>query len=90
MTMSTSKDSKKSTEEISDWDCMSYCIQKGIIIYPVVGEKVSFPKLPKCYIKVNYNGKPKKGQYLYKQDESLYEKILELYRHYYDRISGRG
>jgi hypothetical protein len=58
------------------------CLNNGITIYPIVVNDIYFEgKRKKNYVKIeiNVNGAKKIGNDKYKQDETLTEKIHELY-----------
>lgn len=55
------------------------CWKAGIKIYPVPVDKT---KSPLCQIEVNYKGKKTRGKTKYKQDQKLYDKIMEGYEYY--------
>ena len=58
------------------------CQNNGITIYPIVVNDIYFEgKRKKNYVKIeiNVNGAKKLGSDKYKQDETLTEKIHELY-----------
>jgi hypothetical protein len=58
------------------------CLNNGITIYPIVVNDIYFEgKRKKNYVKIeiNVNGAKKLGNDKYKQDETLTEKIHELY-----------
>jgi len=58
------------------------CLNNGITIYPIVVNDIYFEgKRKKNYVKIeiNVNGAKKIGSDKYKQDETLTQKIHELY-----------
>jgi hypothetical protein len=58
------------------------CLNNGITIYPIVVEDIYFEgKRKKNYVKIeiNVNGTKKIGSDKYKQDETLTNKVHELY-----------
>ena len=74
------------TKKIPLWEQMSFCIQKDITIYPVPVENSRGEFKPDCYIHVNKNGKVIISPKTYKQDIKLYDKIMELYSYYYEKL----
>lgn len=62
---------------------MSWCIKHGVSIYPVTLDNYSYR------IVINNNGKIKEGTIFYKikpkkvNDDRWYNKVYELYTHYY-------
>ncbi len=78
-----------STDDLTDFDKMSWCISNNINIFPKPIGDPRGERRPLCKIIVHYNGKPIHGKEEYKQDAKLYEKILELYCHYYDKRKGK-
>ena len=58
------------------------CLNNGITIYPIVVKDIYFEgKRKKNYVKIeiNVNGTKKIGSDKYKQDETLTNKVHELY-----------
>ncbi len=62
----------------------SKCHNEGITIYPKPIDNTFWK--PDCRIVVNSNGKEKLGKEIYKQNDSLWNKINELYEIIYERI----
>jgi hypothetical protein len=61
---------------------MKNCLNKGITIYPVVIDDTYFVgkrKINYVKIEINVNGVKKLGNDKYKQDETLTNKVFELY-----------
>lgn len=61
---------------------MKKCLDNGITIYPIVINETYFigkRKINYVKIEINNNGVKKLGKENYKQDETLTNKILELY-----------
>jgi hypothetical protein len=61
---------------------MKNCLNKGITIYPVVIDDTYFVgkrKINYVKIEINVNGAKKLGNDKYKQDETLTQKVFELY-----------
>lgn len=61
---------------------MRNCLNNGITIYPIVIDESYFiGKIKINYVKIeiNVNGAKKLGNDKYKQDETLTNKVLELY-----------
>lgn len=58
------------------------CLDNGITIYPVTIDKyyhIGKRKINYVKIEINMNGKKKLGNDEYKQDETLTNKVFELY-----------
>jgi hypothetical protein len=58
------------------------CLNNGITIYPIVIDDVYFVgkrKINYVKIEINVNGAKKLGNDKYKQDETLTNKVFELY-----------
>ena len=58
------------------------CLNNGITIYPIVIDDVYFVgkrKINYVKIEINVNGSKKLGNDKYKQDETLTNKVFELY-----------
>lgn len=58
------------------------CLSNGITIYPIVIDDVYFVgkrKINYVKIEINVNGAKKIGNDKYKQDETLTNKVFELY-----------
>jgi hypothetical protein len=61
---------------------MKNCLNKGITIYPIVIDDTYFVgkrKINYVKIEINVNGAKKLGKDKYKQDETLTQKVFELY-----------
>jgi len=61
---------------------MKNCLNNGITIYPVVINDTYFVgkrKINYVKIEINVNGAKKLGNDKYKQDETLTQKVFELY-----------
>jgi hypothetical protein len=61
---------------------MKNCLNNGITIYPVVIDDIYFVgkrKINYVKIEINVNGAKKLGNDKYKQDETLTQKVFELY-----------
>lgn len=61
---------------------MRNCLNNGITIYPVVIDDTYFVgkrKINYVKIEINVNGAKKLGNEKYKQDETLTNKVFELY-----------
>lgn len=61
---------------------MRNCLNNGITIYPVVIDDTYFVgkrKINYVKIEINVNGAKKLGNEKYKQDETLTQKVFELY-----------
>jgi len=61
---------------------MKNCLNNGITIYPVVIDDTYFVgkrKVNYVKIEINVNGAKKLGNDKYKQDETLTQKVFELY-----------
>lgn len=61
---------------------MRNCLNNGITIYPVVIDDTYFVgkrKINYVKIEINVNGAKKLGNDKYKQDETLTQKVFELY-----------
>jgi hypothetical protein len=61
---------------------MKNCLNKGITIYPIVIDDTYFVgkrKYNYVKIEINVNGAKKLGNDKYKQDETLTQKVFELY-----------
>jgi len=61
---------------------MKNCLNNGITIYPVVIDDTYFAgkrKINYVKIEINVNGAKKLGNDKYKQDETLTQKVFELY-----------
>lgn len=61
---------------------MKNCLNNGITIYPIVIDDVYFVgkrKVNYVKIEINVNGAKKIGNDKYKQDETLTNKVFELY-----------
>lgn len=61
---------------------MRNCLNNGITIYPVVIDDTYFVgkrKINYVKIEINVNGAKKLGNDKYKQDETLTNKVFELY-----------
>jgi len=59
------------------------CLNNGITIYPIVIDDVYFVgkrKINYVKIEINVNGAKKLGNDKYKQDETLTNKVFELYK----------
>lgn len=70
---------------MTDFDKMSWCISQNIHIFPKpIGDPRGETR-PDCKIVVHKNGKTIHGKQVWKQDRKMYEKIMELYQHYYDK-----
>lgn len=61
---------------------MKNCLNNGITIYPIVIDDTYFVgkrKVNYVKIEINVNGAKKTGNDKYKQDETLTNKVFELY-----------
>jgi hypothetical protein len=61
---------------------MKNCLNNGITIYPIVIDDTYFVgkrKINYVKIEINVNGAKKLGNDKYKQDETLTNKVFELY-----------
>jgi hypothetical protein len=61
---------------------MKNCLNNGITIYPIVIDDTYFVgkrKINYVKIEINVNGAKKLGSDKYKQDETLTQKVFELY-----------
>lgn len=61
---------------------MKNCLNNGITIYPIVIDDIYFVgkrKINYVKIEINVNGAKKIGNDKYKQDETLTNKVFELY-----------
>jgi hypothetical protein len=61
---------------------MKNCLNNGITIYPIVIDDTYFVgkrKINYVKIEINVNGAKKLGNDKYKQDETLTQKVFELY-----------
>ena len=61
---------------------MTNCLNNGITIYPIVIDDTYFVgkrKINYVKIEINVNGAKKLGNDKYKQDETLTQKVFELY-----------
>jgi hypothetical protein len=61
---------------------MTNCLNNGITIYPIVIDDTYFVgkrKYNYVKIEINVNGAKKLGNDKYKQDETLTQKVFELY-----------
>ena len=61
---------------------MKNCLNKGITIYPIVIDDTYFVgkrKINYVKIEINVNGAKKLGNDKYKQDDTLTQKVFELY-----------
>jgi hypothetical protein len=61
---------------------MKNCLNNGITIYPIVIDDTYFigkRKINYVKIEINVNGAKKLGNDKYKQDETLTQKVFELY-----------
>jgi hypothetical protein len=61
---------------------MKNCLNNGITIYPVVIDDTYFVgkrKINYVKIEINVNGAKKLGNDKYKQDDTLTQKVFELY-----------
>ena len=61
---------------------MKNCLNNGITIYPIVIDDTYFVgkrKINYVKIEINVNGAKKIGNEKYKQDETLTNKVFELY-----------
>lgn len=61
---------------------MKNCLNNGITIYPIVIDETYFVgkrKINYVKIEINVNGAKKIGNDKYKQDETLTNKVFELY-----------
>ena len=70
-----------------EYNCAKWCNDNGIIIYPV---PVSAYSKESYYIVVERNGKPKKGERIfknepYKDDPSVWDQVRTLYRMIYEK-----
>lgn len=64
---------------------LSKCWDKGIKIYPIPIDETYYVgkrQIQKCKIVIETGNKKNIGTGVYKQDETLYKKIEELYSHY--------
>lgn len=69
---------------------LNKCWDNGLKIYPIpINETyyVGKRQVQKCKIAIESAGKVNIGTGVYKQDDSLYDKIKELYNHYYKKLS---
>ena len=64
---------------------MLWCHKNGVTIYPVPVEHSKGVYRPKCYICVNNQGKETKKEYIYSQNEKMYDEIRLLYIAIYDK-----
>jgi len=65
------------------------CWNKGLKIYPVPIKEyyhIGKRQIAKCKIAIESANKVNIGTVIYKQDESLYDKINELYVYYSNKI----
>ena len=65
---------------------IKYCWDNDIKIYPVPVLRSEGHKSPRCKIEIDYQGSKRQGEQIYKQDNNLYNKIIELYCFYYDKL----
>lgn len=66
-----------------DLQKIARCWNNGIKIYPVIADR----KTKEVYIEVNYKGKVTRGKTKYKQNQKLYDKIMDGYD-YYAKLEG--
>ena len=62
---------------------LSYLFKRNIVIYPV---PIDHTWRPRCRIEINHKGNKQLGKQIYKQDNSLWKKIDELYEIIYNQI----
>ena len=72
---------------MKDYKKIRYCWDMDIRIYPVPVPYSNGNQNPKCKIEIDYQGKIRQGDTIYKQDRTMYNKIKELYLAYYEKIS---
>jgi hypothetical protein len=72
---------------MKDHKKIRYCWDRDIRIYPVPVPYSNGNQNPKCKIEIDYQGKIRQGDTIYKQDRTMYNKIKELYLAYYEKIS---
>lgn len=65
---------------------MKYCLDNDIKVYPVPVKNSNGHKRPECKIEIDYQGTKRQGTLIYKQDSKLYDKILEIYKAYYNKL----
>lgn len=59
------------------------CWDFAIKVYPV---PIQTGVNPKCKIEIDYQGTKRQGTEIYKQDIKLYNKIIEIYEAYYQKL----
>ena len=72
------------TEDIK---AVQWCWDKGITVYPIVGkgQKMTYKQLPKVKIEIQMQNKKQIGNFEYRQNEELYDKIQELYNNMFEK-----
>jgi|TARA_R110000787_G_scaffold20332_2_gene60568 hypothetical protein len=67
----------------------SYCWDRSIYFYPIVvsGQETSYKFVPK--VRIGYSSPYSfiAGTLIYDQNDELYDKIIELYLHYYEKLN---
>lgn len=59
------------------------CWDFAIKVYPVPIQSAANSK---CKIEIDYQGTKRQGEKIYKQDAELYNKIIEIYEAYYNKL----
>lgn len=66
--------------EVADFEeALRWCNKNGYTIYPVPIGAGTWKSPPKCYIEINYFGKTKPYDEVYKQDSKVYDVIRQYY-----------
>jgi hypothetical protein len=76
----------KRTNERSEFDiAFKWCVANGYTMYLVPIGSGTWKSPPKCKIEIDYFGKTKQTEEIYKQDEKAYDKIREYYIDIYNK-----
>tara|TARA_R100000479_G_C6378092_1_gene199890 strand:+ start:1005 stop:1241 length:237 start_codon:yes stop_codon:yes gene_type:complete len=70
--------------------CMSWCLENDIKIYPIIWKEANPEKPPRLAIQVNYQGFKRTGDIVWsqknkKEREAMYDRINSLYCDYYQK-----
>ena len=70
--------------------CMNWCLENDIKIYPIIWKEANPEKPPRLAIQVNYQGFKRTGDIIWsqknkKEREAMYDRINSLYCDYYQK-----
>jgi hypothetical protein len=72
------------TEDIK---AVQWCWDKGIKVFPIVAknQKTSYKEVPKVKINIQKGSRNQLGNFEYRQNKELYDKIQELYNNMFEK-----